>query len=121
MAAGSIPSRLALLRSASGVKPKSTKMLRVSLPRRDSTCIARPNSLTNVLRGRLVADPNTPNLTSTDARVITKPTSEFWRKTIIIAAHLQFLPVARSERAPLGSVVVYFNAGIGIVPRYQDA
>lgn len=34
MAAGSIPSKLVLLRRASGVKPKSSRTLRVSLPRR---------------------------------------------------------------------------------------
>ena len=39
--------------AASGVKPKSIRTFRVSVPRRDSTCIDRPNSLISVLPGGL--------------------------------------------------------------------
>src|SRR6516164_7816142 len=48
-----MPTRLVLLTSASGVKPKSIRTFRVSLPRRDSTCIDKPNSLISVLPGGL--------------------------------------------------------------------
>src|SRR5262249_43631201 len=48
-----MPRRVTLLISASGVKPKSMRMFFVSGPRRDSTCIERPNSLIRVRRGGL--------------------------------------------------------------------
>jgi POT family proton-dependent oligopeptide transporter len=48
-----MPSSSRLLTRASGVKPKSTSVFLVSVPRRVSTCIERPNSLTSVLPGGL--------------------------------------------------------------------